>query len=266
MSRWSAFLACCIGISGTLALTGCGGAGGQTGGTGGISGASGVPAGGSSGGADAINPPGGGSGGLAAGGGPAASGSGGVGTAGTSGGGAADCMHIDYSAYAAMPAVSFRQDILPIAGFACTLSSCHSPRNPKAGLNLGNRCAFDTSSKWKCTFPPAPQDPNDLTKPAPDDESTVAAVYASITAPSTTVNGGAVMRVKPGDPANSFLVLKLADQQNSRGFMCTNQDPASGVSPCGTSMPLDQDLFCEGSYRARFDAIAAWVAQGAKNN
>src|SRR5205814_366608 len=134
-----------------------------------------------------------------------------------------------------------RQDILPIVAFACTLSSCHSPRNSKAGLNLGNRCAFDMNAKWKCTFPSAPQDPNDLTKPAPDDEPTVAAVYASITAPSKTVNGGAVMRVKPADPANSFLVLKLADQQNSRGFACTNQDPSSEnpPSPCGTSMPLD---------------------------
>src|SRR5689334_770499 len=120
----------------------CGTGDGRTEGAGG-GGVAGFPTGASAGAAGTMNPSAGGSAGLGATGGITVSGSGGSGTAGASGGGPADCMHIYYAAYATMPTVSFRQDILPIVGFACTLSSCHSPRNPKAGLNLGNRCAFD---------------------------------------------------------------------------------------------------------------------------
>jgi hypothetical protein len=31
-------------------------------------------------------------------------------------------------------------------------------------------------------------------------------------------------------------------------------------------MPQNQELYCDGTYRARFNAIAYWIAQGAKNN
>jgi hypothetical protein len=31
-------------------------------------------------------------------------------------------------------------------------------------------------------------------------------------------------------------------------------------------MPLNGERFCQGSYRTRFDAIAAWIAQGALDN
>jgi hypothetical protein len=31
-------------------------------------------------------------------------------------------------------------------------------------------------------------------------------------------------------------------------------------------MPLGGDLWCQGTARARFDAIAAWIAQGALDN
>jgi hypothetical protein len=77
-----------------------------------------------------------------------------------------------------------------------------------------------------------------------------------------------VKRVVPGDPANSFLMLKLADQQNSKGYTCMNTDPSheTNPGPCGVSMPQNQDPYCGGTYRPRFDAIAAWIAQGAPNN
>ena len=100
----------------------------------------------------------------------------------------------------------------------------------------------------------------------PDDDATIAAVYASLMAPSTTVNGGTVLRVKPGDPANSFLVVKMADQQGTKGYMCTNQEPNTSSQPCGTAMPQSGDLYCMGTARKRFDAVARWVAEGAPNN
>jgi hypothetical protein len=176
----------------------------------------------------------------------------------------ADCMHIDYASYATGDMISFRTDVIPIVGFGCTATSCHNPDKHEAGLNLGWHCNFDMAAKWSCTFPAAP-DPNSSTT-KPNDDATIAAVYASLMAPSTTVNGGTVPRVKPGDPANSFLVLKLADQQGMKGYACTNQDPSASSQPCGVSMPLSGEPYCMGTSRKRFDAIARWVAEGAPNN
>src|SRR5262249_47193110 len=143
--------------------------------------------------------------------------------------------------------ISFKNDILPIVGFACTASSCHTPDTHKAGLNLGWHCNYDKAVKWTCTFATVPDPMVPTVKP--NDAATIADVYASITAAATTVNGGAVKRVVPGDPANSFLMVKLADEQDKKGYMCTNQDPSASSGACGVSMPLGADPFCKGSSR-----------------
>jgi hypothetical protein len=164
------------------------------------------------------------------------------------------------------PAISFRNDILPIFGLDCVTSDCHDPQYVRAGLYLGHNCAYDANAKWKCSFPSNPNP--DPVQPQPDDEQTVAAVYAGLLAPAQTVTSPTVYRVKPGDPENSFLVLSLANQQNSRGYMCVNQDPSHEVQPppCGVQMPQNQDSFCTGISQPRFDAIVEWIAQGAPNN
>jgi hypothetical protein len=190
-----------------------------------------------------------------------------AGGAAVSFGGAAGCPPIDYATYGTGETISFRDDILPMLGLSCVASDCHGAyeASPKAGLNLGYKCAYDINAKWLCTFPTVP-DP-DKTKPQPD-LPIANDVYASLMELSTTDYGEMVVRVKAGDPANSFLVLKLADQQNSKGYACTNQDASheSNPPPCGVSMPQNQDLYCQGSYRPRFDAIARWIANGAPNN
>ena len=162
--------------------------------------------------------------------------------------------------------VSLRNDLLPLFGLSCVVSDCHSPRDHKAGITLGNKCAYDMNAKWKCTFPTAPDPMGDPTKPAPDDEALVAMIYKDLTDPAMTVNGGAAKRVVPGDPANSFFLLKLADQENSKGYACTNQDPSheSSPPPCGVAMPRTRPLLT--ARPARFNAVAYWIAQGAKNN
>ena len=180
--------------------------------------------------------------------------------------GLASCTQLSDPRGGTGPAVSFRNDILPIFGLSCVTSDCHAPQDARAGLNLGYKCAYDPNAKWKCTFP-AQSNP-DPTVAQADDDATIAAVYANLLAPARTVAGGVVDRVKAGDPANSFLVLKLADQQNSRGYTCFNQDPSheSDPPPCGVSMPQGGDLFCSGNSRVKFDAVVAWIAQGAPNN
>ena len=177
-----------------------------------------------------------------------------------------DCEHIDYSSYGKGETVSFRDDLLPIFGFSCVLSDCHNSDKKAAGLYLGHKCAYDTTAKWDCRFPTtAPSDP---LQPAPDDDQTIMDVYTSLLGNSETVTSPTVARVAPGDPANSFLILKLANQQNSKGYTCTNTDPSheSSPPPCGVSMPQNADLFCQGTSRVKFDAVAEWIAQGAKNN
>ncbi|HEX4340182.1 MAG TPA: hypothetical protein VH062_29945 [Polyangiaceae bacterium] len=248
-----------FGLGTTLALSACGpkddkptgmggaaglgGGGGVVVGAGGTPGLGGVPAGGTVG-----------AGGTA----PAAGGAAG-------GAPSADCTTIDYSTYAAMPAVSFQKDLLPMFGQSCVQSDCHGIADHKAGLNLGHKCDYDANNlPWKCTFPAAPTDPNDSTKSAPDDAATQMAIYQSLIAPSMTAP--TMQRVKPMDPANSFIILKMSGTQNSKGLACTNQDTSRDMTPCGGSMPLTGTMYCQGSTRPRFDAIAAWIAQGAMMN
>jgi hypothetical protein len=180
--------------------------------------------------------------------------------------GLAGCTRLSDPLGGVGPTISFRNDILPIFGLSCVTSDCHDPHDAKAGLNLGYKCLYDAAAKWRCTFPA--QSNSDPAVAQPDDEGTIAAIYASLLAPAATVASPTVYRVKPGDPENSVLVLKLADQQNSRGYTCVNQDPSHETNPppCGVSMPQGGDPFCSGADRSRFDAIVAWIAQGAPNN
>lgn len=193
------------------------------------------------------------------------------GSAGAGGAPMADCDHIDFASYAKAPPVSFRSDVMPIFGFQCTLSSCHRPADHKAGLVLGYRCAPDMSAKFGCRFPTAPtyiegSTSIDATKEQPLDEATVAMVRMSLLSPAETVNGKTVARVAPMHPEASFILQKVAGTQNKQGYTCTNQDPRYSQDPCGILMPLGGEPMCQGSYRPRFDALAAWIAQGAPDN
>ena len=242
-----------------------------SGGVPGFAGAGGMSAGGGllgAGGSGALGA--GGSGALGAGGSGAfgAGGSGAFGALGAGGAFTSGCPPIDFSSYATGETISFRNDVLPMLGLSCVAADCHGAYEtaPRAGLNLGNKCVYDMNAKWKCTFPNA-ADPLDPTKPAPD-LPIANQIYASMMEPATTVVSPRVRRIVPGDPANSYLMLTLADQQNTRGYTCENQDPSheSNPPPCGVSMPQNQDLYCQGTYRPRFDAIARWIAEGAPNN
>jgi hypothetical protein len=245
-----------FGLSSVLALGACASDKG-TGGNGGMVGTSGA-------------------GGTGTGGTPAVGG-GGVATAtggasGAAGAAVKDCTQINYADYMmpGLPVISLKNDLLPMFGLSCVVSDCHNAAEtmPRAGLNLGYKCAYDVAAKWKCTFPTAPTD-NKGMDPQPVDDATTAKVYASLLGMSPTVTGPApVARVKPTDPQHSFLMQKLANSQTMQGYTCMNQDASHESMPpdCGVSMPQNQALFCEGSSRPKFDAIATWIAQGALNN
>jgi hypothetical protein len=175
-----------------------------------------------------------------------------------------DCKAIDYAAYEKGDHFSLETDLIPIFGLHCSAGACHSATGKKAGLILGQKGNFDATAKWKYSFP-SETDP-DPDKPQPLTRSTIDAVHASLTAAATTVNGGAVKRVVPLHPEDSFLLQKLTDVQNARGYACTNQDTSRSDLPCGASMPLDAPPWCSGEDRRAFDAIARWVAEGALND
>jgi hypothetical protein len=148
-----------------------------------------------------------------------------------------DYTDLDLSA----PVVSFATDVFPLLRRSCGLSSvCHgSPTTSKADLYLG---------------------------PKKSDTSTVidTALYQMIigglsNVPSKTAP--AISLVKPSDPSQSFLMLKMDGCHNAAGLACTPQPNAKSGTPCGDRMPQGGGLCAEDR-----DVIRRWIAQGAKND
>jgi hypothetical protein len=96
----------------------------------------------------------------------------------------------------------------------------------------------------------------------------VAQIQQTLTSESETVAG--VKRAAPADPEHSFILDKISDTENDKGFTnCTNKDSTRSNLPCGTYMPPTSDTaLCQQAPdgQKRFDAIATWIIQGAQNN
>lgn len=171
----------------------------------------------------------------------------------------------DFSRLEGAAAVSFEADVMPMFGLMCAQSMCHAGTTPRAELYLGVRCRYDPEAR-SCTFPSvAPADPLS-NEPQPLTRTVVDAVYESLMRPSTVAP--AVRRVAPGDPGASFLVDKIAGRHNDRGYDCTSPSAELPPMPCGSPMPFGTPGLCvlSETSQARFDVIATWIAQGAKND
>jgi len=158
--------------------------------------------------------------------------------------------------------MSLRQDVMPVFGLACTLTTqCHGATgSPKAGLFLGPVCEFDRITH-ECVFP---ETPNPARGSAPLTQGDVKDVLVNLLAPSATAP--AVMRVARSDPTRSLLLDKLAGIQNEKGYACENQDPTRSRGACGEGMPLGTPLCSQSGGPDRFRTVAAWIAQGAADN
>jgi hypothetical protein len=168
----------------------------------------------------------------------------------------------DFSRLATAERVSLRDDVLPIFGLNCAMSSCHGGDAPAAKLYLGVRCVYDESSPHRCTFPDSPpQSPPDAMPLTPE---IVDRVYQDLLVASGTAPN--VPRVTPGDPDTSFLVDKIGGTHNNRGYDCVSSSSAE-FGPCGAAMPFGSSGFCQfdGFGASSFNTIAAWVLQGARN-
>jgi hypothetical protein len=165
-------------------------------------------------------------------------------------GDAGPSCNTDYDRIAAdTTPTSFIADVMPIFQISCTASQCH--------------CNTDTTPNClRVPWPPylGVSVGSDVTRAIAD------TVYASlVNVPSSIAQG--VMLVAPGNPAESFLVQKISNTQNSQCHDCALTLPGASP-PCGSQMPNVGDELCTAGSdgQARFDTIARWIAQGAENN
>lgn len=177
-------------------------------------------------------------GGLATGGTPGGGGAPAAGGGDPGSGGMMEGCDIDFSDLDTSMPVSLRNDVIPMFAMSCSLASaCHPPDRPKAGLPLGPRMM-------------------DLT------EDLANQIHMALLMPSTTAP--AMNRVTPNDPGNSFIMHKMANNQENLGLTCTPQD--STATGCGNDMPPAAGLCAQNNGQSRFDMVARWIAQGAQNN
>lgn len=197
--------------------------------------------------------------GGASGAGGSAGGAGGTGAGGASGSGGAAVGCFPYNGWNGMsPTVSLRNDLLanaserPASGGgvlrrACAFSSCHNDVSKEADLFIGPLLR-DSMTQMEISITPA-----DVTRMLGNVDGVM---RPSKTLPSMQI-------VKPGDPANSFLMRKMDGCFTDIQSMCTAlEPPLPGDGPCGAQMPQKADPL-EADER---DLIRRWIAQGAKNN
>jgi hypothetical protein len=163
---------------------------------------------------------------------------------------------VDFSQLPTTPAMSFKDDMMPIFGLGCAVSSsCHDKSGHKANLILGDGSTggkFDASAKWNWVFP------------TPLDPALIAQVAGNLVMPSTTIP--TLKRVDPGKPDESFLLDKVSAQENTKGLTgCTPQDPNATQGPCGDDMPFNSPggLCANPTDANKVQAIAMWIQQGA---
>jgi hypothetical protein len=131
--------------------------------------------------------------------------------------------------------VSFRRDLVLPLQRNCSDAICHgSPAGSAAGLYLGPPL-------------PVPVDTASLIGRLVD--------VASRTAPELPL-------IAPGEPARSFLLLKIEGCQNTGSLTCRPQPGAKGTAPCGDTMPQAARALCN----AERDFLRRWVLQGASDN
>jgi hypothetical protein len=126
------------------------------------------------------------------------------------------------------PAVSFKNDVVPIFVLSCAFESCHGAgHGDNQGVYLGSKTAsaLDLPRLYAATVGKAS---NELP---------------------------AMSYVTAGDTANSYLLHKID------GDICTLNARCANAS-CGDTMPQGNDLL---PVETR-DVVRRWIAQGAKDN
>jgi hypothetical protein len=171
----------------------------------------------------------GGRGGSSAGGtGGATGGSGGSGAAGQGDSGA--CAKFDYTNYNPTMSPTLKNDIQPILGISCALStSCHQTSTSGKHPQLGPSTFQLDGGK-----PP---------------DAVLVAIIEELKKPSAQVGGRNV--AVPGKPEDSYLMNKLENTNNCSGFVCMGPDKCGDYMPAGS--PLD---------KTQLELFRAWIKKG----
>jgi hypothetical protein len=127
-------------------------------------------------------------------------------------------------------AVSFEHDLMPFFSTTCAFGGCHDGLSRLAGLYLGTNFTEGEA-----------------------DAAVRQEVHDSLLSPASTTDD--LPRVKPFEPAESFLMLKVQGCQGSVALTCKG----AAAQPCGARMPALSDPLPLASRRM----IARWIAAGA---
>jgi hypothetical protein len=117
------------------------------------------------------------------------------------------------------PYPSFKDDVVPIVQATCALTACHSSKQSNLGIFL----AFDPAQ-----------------------------IYGELQKTSPTASGEKF--VVPGDPAKSYLMVKLEGKQAALAAKCTG-------GSCGAEMPPGSILPAD-----KLETVRKWISEGAKDN
>jgi hypothetical protein len=172
----------------------------------------------------------GGSGGTTATGGAGGSTGGSAGTGGTGQGDSGACPKFDYTNYNPTMSPTLKNDIQPIFGISCALSSsCHqngSIHHPNLGLS---------------NFQLDGGKPNDMM---------LQAILTELNKPSVEVAGRNI--TVSGKPEESYLVNKIEGNNNCSGFVCMGPDKC-GIQMPDPMTPLEKN---------QIELIRAWIKKG----
>ena len=117
------------------------------------------------------------------------------------------------------PYPSFKDDVVPIVQSTCALTACHSSKESNLGIFL----AYDRAQ-----------------------------IYAELQKVSPTATGEKF--VVPGDPAKSYLMVKLEGKQAALAAKCAG-------GSCGAEMPPGNAL-----PSTSLETVRKWISEGAKDN
>lgn len=148
-------------------------------------------------------------------------------TTGSGGCAPADAGCFDYCSFTPTGGVSFADDVMPIFEAHCNATTCHGSLSaPDADLYLGSASG--------------------------NDAATIVEVYAELVN-WDAYNAPGMVRVDPGDPANSWLMVKLDGDMS-----CPQAQPFCAGS-CGQRMPRGDPPLPA----AQLDVIRSWIMNGA---
>jgi len=129
-------------------------------------------------------------------------------------------------------AAAFKKDVVPLLQEgSCTLTGCHGAKENNRGVYLTG-------------------DP--------------AQMHTELLKESSVAKGMKI--VAPGDPENSWLMIKLDGKQAQFSAKCADTSGTLPAGDCGQPMPQGDDPSLGQLSQAKRDVIRAWIKAGAKND